>query len=92
MNVNPRAELDNLAKLQQMKINARLVSLETSLKLMYHQGYEGVPGGANKIDAITLLAQAQMIEQYILGGIEKETTEALENAAKKLGAPRIVRP
>lgn len=90
MNINPRAELDNLAKLQQMKINARLVSLETSLKLMHHQSYPD--GAANKVDAITLIAQAQMIEQYILGEIEEESMKALEAAAAKLGGPRIVRP
>lgn len=94
MSINPRAELDNLAKLQQMKINARLVSLETSMKLMHHQGYTPANGGgdANKVDAITLIAQAQMIEQYILGEIEEESVKALESAATKLGAPRIVRP
>ncbi len=87
---NPRAELDNLAKLQQMKINARLVSLETSLKLMHHQNYPD--GGANKVDAVTLIAQATMFEEYILGAIEDESKKALDEAAKKLGAPRIVRP
>ena len=91
MSINPKAELENLAKLHQMKINSRLVSLETSLKLMHHHGYE-TAGTANKIDAVTLIAQAQMIEQYILGDLEEESKKALEEAANKLGGPRIVRP
>ena len=91
MSINPKAELDNLAKLQQMKINARLVSLETSLKLMHVAGYVEA-GGGNKLDAVTLIAQAGMVEQYILGNIEEESVKALEDAAKKLGGPRIVRP
>lgn len=90
MSINPKAELENLAKLQQMKINARIVSLETSLKLMHHQHFTQKAG--NDIDAITLVAQAQMIEQYILGNIEEESVKALEEAANKLGGPRIVRP
>jgi hypothetical protein len=91
LSINPKAELDNLAKLHQMKINARLVSLETSMKLMHTEGYTQA-SAVNKVDAITLIAQAQMIEDYILGDLEEESKKALEEAAKKLGGPRIVRP
>jgi hypothetical protein len=91
LSINPKVELENLAKLHQMKINSRLVSLETSLKLMHIAGYAQA-NDANKLDAITLIAQAQMFEQYILGNIEEESVKALEEAAKKLGGPRIVRP
>jgi len=101
---NPKQELDNIARLQQMKINTRLVSLETAQKLMATMGYLGVAGQKadtgnacwvkepGAVDHITLLAIATDIENYILGNLEQETKDALEAAAQRANAPRIVRP
>lgn len=88
---NPRAELDQLARLQQMKINARLTALQCAQTLMGTPGYKEA-SVANAVDMITLLATATEIENYILGNIEKESVEALETAAAKLNGPKIVRP
>lgn len=105
--MNPKAELDNTARLQQMKINTRLVALETAMKIMNAPNYSALmykndpdnPGGdsvpeivGGKVDIITLLAMALEVESYILGNIEAETKEALEKAAMKFNAPKIVRP
>ena len=102
MSQNVKQDLDQLARLQQMKINTRLTALQAAQQLMATHGYLGVTGTmdgvnvmSNKlgvVDHITLLAIATDIENYILGNIETETKEALDAAALKLNAPRIVRP
>lgn len=106
---NPQAEkltLDNLARAQQMKINARLTALQAAQTLMSTHGYLGVPGckegtvepvwirEPGTIDIVTLLAQAEMIEGYILGNIEQESIDAMEEAKKRLdpNRPKLVRP
>ena len=81
-----KQDLDNLARAQQMKINARLTALQCAQTLMAAPLYGGT------LDHITLIAMSQDIESYILGDIEDETKKALEAAAAKLNAPRIVRP
>jgi hypothetical protein len=81
-----KVDLDNAARLQQMKINTRLTALQTSLELMRTQGYGGE---ANRVDHITLLAMAGDIEAYVLGGLEEETKQAIENA-KKPPLPKII--
>lgn len=91
MSINPKAELDQIARFQQMKINARLTALQAAQTLMGTPGYKE-SGAANNVDMVTLLATASEIEGYILGNIEKESLEALENAAAKLNGPKIVRP
>lgn len=96
---NAQAEkftLDNLGRLHQMKINTRLTALQAAQQMMSTRGYLSVDGGdgqVNKIDIVTLLAQAQMIEEYILGNIEEETVTAMNNAKAKLdpNRPRIIR-
>lgn len=99
-----KEQLDNLARLHQMKLNSRLTALEVAHKLMCTDGYTGIAGareGDGKpawvkppgaVDHITLLAIAQDVEAYILGTLEAETLQALDEAAKKLNSPRIVRP
>ncbi len=91
-----KQDMDNLARLQQMKINTRLTALQAVQTLMNTRGYLELDGGGqvNKVDAVTLLATAQMIEEYILGNIEKETIDAMEAAKLKMdpNRPRIVRP
>lgn len=82
-----KEKLDQAARLQQMNINARLVSLETAMKLMHHQHYTD-GGPVNKVDAITLIATAQMIEDYVLGTIEEETKKILD----ELNKPKILHP
>lgn len=96
---NPQAEklaLDNLAKLQQMKINARLTALQAVQSLIVTRGYLPSDGGSstNKVDIVTLLAQAQMIEEYILGNVEKESIDAMDEAKRRLdpNRPKLVRP
>lgn len=105
--MNPKAELDNVARLQQMKINTRLVSLETAMKLFNTPNYSLVsykndpanPSGdsipsmtGGTVDVITLLATAKEVEDYILGNIEAESKEALAKAAEAFNKPKIVRP
>lgn len=87
-------ELDQLARLQQMKINSRLTALQAAQAIMSLPGFTDPIRGneASKYDSITLIAMAQDIENYILGNIEKETEEALAAQRAKLNAPRIVRP
>ena len=89
-----KQDLDNLARLQQMKINTRLTALQTSLELMKMKGYLPIDGGnaASSVDMVCLLATAQEVENYILGSIEAETTAALEKAKVSLGTPRLLRP
>lgn len=78
-----REKLEMQAKVHQMYINTRLVALETAMKLMHHGGYEH-SNPANKVDCITLIANAQTIESYILGDIDKETKEIVD----KLNQPK----
>lgn len=99
-----KQDLDNLARLQQMKINTRLTALQAAQQLMATTGYLGVPGikasdgspvwikPPGAVDHITLLAIAGDIEGYIMGNLEQETKDALAAAAAKLNSPRIVRP
>lgn len=104
---NPVKDLETTARLQQMKVQARQFAATMALELMKVPNYsvlaytndpdkpgsDSTPvrsGGA--VDHITLLAMAGDIEGYILGTIEEEAKQAMENAAAKLNAPRIVRP
>ena len=104
---NPQAEkanLDQLARLQQMKINTRLTALQSAQQLMATPGYTGIPGSdkvtkeptwirqPGAVDHLTLLAMAQDIETYILGNIESETIQAMEAAKRAVSGPKIVRP
>jgi len=84
-------QLENIGRLQQMKLNARLTALQAAQTLMGTPGYKE-SGAANSIDMITLIATAKELESYILGEIEKESIEALDEAAKRLSGPQIVRP
>jgi hypothetical protein len=83
-----KVELDNAARLQQMKINTRLTALQSALELMKIPGY-GFQEGVARVDHITLLAMAGDIEAYILGGLEDEAKQAIENA-KKPPKPAII--
>lgn len=97
-----KQNLDNLARAQQMQINARLTALQAAQSIMSAPGYLGVPGERDgkpiwvhepgKTDHVTLLAMAGDIENYIMGNIVEETKTAIEAAKAKLNAPRIVRP
>lgn len=106
---NPQAEkltLDNLARLQQMKVNARQFATTMALELIKAPNYSAAqytagPDGTNevsiiggKVDHITLLAMAGDVEAYIMGNLEKEATDAINAARTKLdpNRPRIVRP
>lgn len=84
--MNPAKQLDQLARLQQMQLNARLAALEAATKLLHAPTY------ASGADLITLIATATEIQGYILGNIEAETEQALKAAEAKLNGPRIVRP
>lgn len=97
--MNPMAQLDQEARVAQMKVQARQFAATMALELMKSPNYSvrddstGQPkltGGA--VDHVTLLAMAQDIEAYILGNLEQEAKDALEAAAKKMNSPRIVRP
>jgi hypothetical protein len=44
------------------------------------------------VDHITLLAMAGDIEKYISGDLAEEARKAIDEAAKRLNAPKIVRP
>jgi hypothetical protein len=87
--------LDNLAKLQQMKLNTRLAALEAATKIVSSPGFTDrtIPEhAANSVTVHTTIAIAQELEGYILGGIEAETEEALKAAQDRLRGPQIVRP
>lgn len=87
-------KLENLAKIQQMKLNTRLAALEAATKIVSSPGFM-VPipeHAANSVTVHTTLAIAQEIEGYILGNIEAETEEALRRVQDNLNGPRIVRP
>lgn len=89
-----KAKLDQLARLQQMKLNARLTALQAAQSLMQTVGFIGGEGSnpASKMDSITLVAMAKDVEQYILGEIEAETEKALAAQQQALTGPKIVRP
>lgn len=102
-----KQDLDNLARLQQMKINCRQFAVTMALELIKAPNYSVVqftndpnkPGGdakaeiiGGKVDHITLLAMAKDCEDYIMGSLEKEATDAIAVAQAKLNGPRIVKP
>lgn len=109
---NPQAEkltLDNIARMQQMKVNARQFATTMALELIKAPNYSvvqfkndpNVPGGdsiaelvGGKVDHITLLAMAKDVEDYIMGNLEKEATDAIDAARLRLdpNRPKIVRP
>ena len=71
-----KERLDMQARAQQMKINTRLTALQAGQSIMslttYNQG----------VDHLTLIAMATDIEKYILGEIEQETKDAIEQMNK----------
>jgi hypothetical protein len=88
-------QLDNIAKLQQMKLNCRLVALERATVIMACPGFLDrsiQEHGANSVTVITAIAIAKELEGYILDNIEEETEEVLRAARENLNKPRIVRP
>lgn len=87
-------KLENLAKLQQMKLNTRLAALEAATKIVSAPGFMmPIPEhAANSVTVHTTIAIAQELEGYILGNIEQETEEALAKAQANLARPQIVRP
>ena len=76
MNATDKEKLDMQARAQQMKINTRLTALQSVHTLMGHSNYHG------EVDAISLIAMASEIEGYILGQIEQETKDVLEQLNK----------
>ena len=106
---NPQAEklaLDNLARMQQMKVNARQFATTMALELIKAPNYsvaqfpnEPIGGSkievvGGKVDHITLLAMARDVEDYIMGKLEKEAIDAMDEAKKRLdpNRPKLVRP
>lgn len=107
---NPQAEklaLDNLARAQQMKINARQFAATMALELIKAPNYSAIqytddtdrPGNnskaeivGGKVDHVTLLAMARDIEDYIVGNLEKEAVDAMDAAKARINGPKIVRP
>lgn len=88
-------KLENLARLQQMKLNTRLAALEAATKIVSSSGFvdRTIPEhAANSVTVHTTIAIAQELEGYILGNIEAETEEALAKAQQNLARPQIVRP
>jgi len=88
-------QLENIAKLQQMKLNCRLVALERACTIMAIPGFidRSIPEhGANSVTVITAIAIAKELEGYILDDIEEETGEVLKQAQANLSRPQIVRP
>ena len=80
-------QLENIAKLQQMKLNCRLVALERATVICSAANY----GGRN--EAIEVMAVAKEFESYIMDNVEEESKQALEAAAASIAnTPRIVRP
>jgi hypothetical protein len=108
MHPQEKQALENFAALAQMKINARLVSLQTALELMKAPNYSVVeyrndpdnPTAPNsiplmtggKVDHITLLAMAADFNDYIMNNIEQEAAAAIAEARAKMNTPKIVRP
>lgn len=104
---NPQAEkltLENLARVQQMKINARQFATTMALELIKAPNYsyveiKNVTGGpaetirhGGAVDHVVLLAMAKDVEDYIMGSLEKEALDAITAAQAKINGPRIVRP
>jgi len=87
-----KVDLDNAARLQQMKINTRLTALQSALELMKISGYGAEAGSLNRVDHITLLAMAGDIEAYVLGGLEDEAKQAIDAAKKPKPSIIQVRP
>lgn len=101
-----KLDLDNAARLQQMKVNARQFAVTMALELMKAPNYSVVefhnnpedPNSSSakiiggKVDHITLLAMAKDCEDYIMGNLEQEALDAVTAAQAKLNGPRIVRP
>jgi hypothetical protein len=71
-----KEKLDMQARAQQMKINTRLTALQAGQHLMSLTTYSG------EVGHLTLIAMATDIEKYILGEIEQETKDALEQLNK----------
>lgn len=107
---NPQAEklgLENLARLQQAKINSRQFALTMALELVKAPNYSVVefvndpdkPGSDSRarvlggdVTHVAMLAMAKDFEDYVMGNLEKEALDAIDAAQKKLNGPRIVRP
>lgn len=88
MTPQQKEQADQLARLQQMKINTRLTALQSAQTIMGTPGYLGVVGENEQgkpawafkpgsVDHLTLIAMATDIEKYILGEIEQETNDFL---------------
>lgn len=105
MTPEQKVDLDNAARLQQMKINTRLTALQSALEIMKTPNYSylvDVSDDADvssrlerrggEIDHVTLLAMAGDIEDYILDGLEDEAKEAIEAAKKPKPTILQVRP
>ena len=93
--MNPAKQLENIAKFQQMKLNARLAALDVATKLVTAPTFidKSIPEhGANSVTVHTLLAVAQDVTDYILGNVEEESKQAMAEAEQKLNGPRIVKP
>jgi len=88
-------KLENMAKLQQMKLNTRLTALQAATQIVSAPGFidRTIPEhAANSVTVHTTIAIAQELEGYILGNIEAETEEVLKKAQENLSRPQIVRP
>ena len=88
-------KLENMAKLQQMKLNTRLTALQAATQIVSAPGFidRTIPEhAANSVTVHTTIAIAQELEGYILGDIEAETEEVLKKAQENLSRPQIVRP
>lgn len=86
MHPQVKQELDNVARAQQMKINARLAALQVVQDILKAPHYN------DKVDAITAIAMAMEIEQYILGNIEEESQAAIDKAKSMANVRPIMRP
>lgn len=78
----------------QLKINTRLTALQAAQSLMATAGYLQIPtdtGGiqiVGKVDHITLLAIASEIADFILGDLEADAKQAMDNAAANNSAAK----
>lgn len=92
-----------------MKMNARQFAATMALELIKAPNYSAIqykndpekPTGdsiaeiiGGKVDHITLIAMAKDVEDYIMGNLEKEASDAIDACKVKLdpNRPRIVRP
>lgn len=93
-----KTDIENAARVQQTKINARLTALQAAQTLMSTPGFVNKiddghkPNETNSVDHVCLLAMAGDIEAYIMGNLEDEAKRAIEVAQQKLNGPKIVRP